>query len=93
MPAGTLATGLSVLLTLDGGHRSEPTARDLEARFALTPRQADIALLLARRLTNREIGAALHISVNTVHRHTEAVMLKLGVRSRRDIADRIAPQD
>ncbi len=92
MPAGSLAAGDAVLVTIDGGHRTLPTARELEARFALTARQADIALLLAQRMTNREIAEALHISINTVHRHAEAVMSKLSVRSRRDIAKRIGAE-
>ena len=58
-------------------------------RFGLTPREAEVAALLARRLTNREIAEALGISRHTVRHHAERVFTKLGVHSRRDVAGRL----
>ncbi|MGD8496389.1 MAG: LuxR C-terminal-related transcriptional regulator [Gemmatimonadales bacterium] len=58
-------------------------------RFGLTPRQAEVAELLARRLTNKEIAEALGISQHTVRHHAEYVFAKLGVHSRRDVARRL----
>lgn len=57
------------------------------ARWSLTTREADVALLLAQRLRDREIAAALGISVHTTRRHTERVFGKLGVHSRRGVID------
>ncbi|NIP61103.1 MAG: hypothetical protein GWM92_21835 [Gemmatimonadetes bacterium] len=62
-----------------------PTPAALRERFDLTPRQAEVALLLARRRTNAEIAEALGISPHTARRHTEKVLLKLGISSRRKV--------
>ncbi|NBB73424.1 MAG: hypothetical protein GVY35_07070, partial [Bacteroidetes bacterium] len=58
--------------------------------IGLTPRQAEVAQLLARRKTNREIADALCISPHTARHHTEAVLRKLEVDSRRAVARRMA---
>jgi DNA-binding CsgD family transcriptional regulator len=54
--------------------------------LGLTAREAEVARLAARRLTAAEVAAALGISVHTARRHTESVMRKLGVHSRRELA-------
>ena len=68
-------------LVVGGGDRAaaDPLA-------GLTGREVEVARLLARRLTNAEMAAALGVSAHTVRHHTERVMQKLGVRSRRDVA-------
>ena len=55
-------------------------------RFGLTRREAQIARLLARRATNREIADQLGVSPHTVRHHVENVFTKLGIHSRRSIA-------
>jgi DNA-binding CsgD family transcriptional regulator len=55
----------------------------------LTAREAEIAALLARSLTNARIGARLHISTKTVDHHVSAILAKLGVGSRAE-AGRLA---
>ncbi len=57
--------------------------------FGLTGREAEIAGLLARALTNARIGARLHISPKTVDHHVSAILGKLGVSSREE-AGRLA---
>ena len=52
--------------------------------FGLTAREAEIAALLARALTNARIGARLHISPKTVDHHVSAILGKLGVASREE---------
>ena len=59
----------------------------LAERFRLTAREAHVAELLASRLSTREIAEALEISPHTVRRHVEAVLRKVGVRSRAAVAD------
>jgi DNA-binding CsgD family transcriptional regulator len=76
-----------VLVTLD---RARPAAWPLDAlenRFDLTPRQAEVAQLLAQRKTNREIAEALCISRHTARHHTEAVLRKLGIQTRTEVRD------
>ena len=48
----------------------------------LTPRQHEVALLVAEGMTNRQIGRRLGISEWTVTNHLRAVMQKLGCDSR-----------
>jgi DNA-binding NarL/FixJ family response regulator len=49
---------------------------------ALTPREREVLLLLARGLAQSEIAQALVISPQTVATHIQRVLTKLGVRSR-----------
>ncbi|WP_301149928.1 response regulator transcription factor, partial [Mycobacterium simiae] len=48
----------------------------------LTPKELEVLRLLATRLSRREIGARLYISLNTVKTHQRAVYRKLGVAHR-----------
>ena len=68
----------------------EPILAALRARFRLTPTQARVATLLADRLTNAEIAVELRIQPTTARRHTEAVLLRLGVGSRFEVATTVA---
>jgi len=52
----------------------------------LTPRQTDVARLLARGFSNRQIAAALIIEERTVHSHVYRVLGKLGLSSRAQVA-------
>ncbi|NIP61104.1 MAG: PAS domain-containing protein [Gemmatimonadetes bacterium] len=79
------ADGARILIVGDDPTVVLPTEGWLGKRFDLTPRQAEVALLLARRRTNAEIAEALGISPHTARRHTEKVLLKLGISSRRDV--------
>jgi DNA-binding CsgD family transcriptional regulator len=55
-------------------------------RFGLTPREVEVALLLAKRLTTGEIASTLGVSTHTVRHHTESVFAKTGVSRRSSIA-------
>ena len=48
----------------------------------LSDREVEVLRLITRGCTNREVAAALTVSVKTVGRHVENVYAKLGVRSR-----------
>ncbi|MBN1240976.1 MAG: response regulator transcription factor, partial [Gammaproteobacteria bacterium] len=65
------------------GHQAPPgRGAAHEAPAALTERELDVLGLVASGRTNREIGAALHISEHTVARHVGNIFTKLGVASR-----------
>ena len=48
----------------------------------LTPKELEVLRLLATRLSRREIGARLYVSLNTVKTHQRAVYRKLRVEHR-----------
>jgi DNA-binding CsgD family transcriptional regulator len=56
------------------------------ARPALTRRETEVAILVARGLTNREIAARLYLSVRTVEAHIDHILTKLGFRTRTQLA-------
>ncbi|MDR7300931.1 ATP-binding protein [Haloactinomyces albus] len=51
----------------------------------LSPREREVARLLANGCTNREIAEVLFLSRRTVENHIAKVLRKLGVRSRADV--------
>src|SRR5690606_29824601 len=57
----------------------------------LSPREREVAGLMAAGRTNQEIAADLFLSVSTVEEHAMAVLHKLGARSRRQVAE-LMPQ-
>jgi predicted ATPase/DNA-binding CsgD family transcriptional regulator len=52
----------------------------------LSPRERQVAALIGRGLTSREIAAALIVSEKTVDAHADHIRQKLGLRSRAEIA-------
>jgi DNA-binding NarL/FixJ family response regulator len=61
--------------------------RAVETRDDLTPQERQIAALARQGLSNPEIGARLFLSPRTVEWHLHNVFGKLGIRSRRELAD------
>ncbi len=54
----------------------------------LSDRELSVLRYLPSRLSNREIGAELYVSLNTVKSHVKAIYRKLGVESRDDAVRR-----
>jgi DNA-binding CsgD family transcriptional regulator len=66
--------------TVFNGARTESNA--LEHRYGLTPRELEVAKLLARGKSNAAIAEELRISAHTARHHTQRILSKLAVHSR-----------
>jgi DNA-binding NarL/FixJ family response regulator len=68
---------------------SSPTVTRKTDWDKLTPRQQQVARLVARGLTNAEIAKQLHIESATVSSHLKNIYVTLGVHSRTELSYRI----
>jgi DNA-binding NarL/FixJ family response regulator len=70
-------------------------ARRRRSAGELSPAQQRVVELAAEGLSNKQIAARLFVSVNTVEGHLSAAYAKLGVRTRAQLAARLAsaPKD
>ncbi|MBS1908006.1 MAG: helix-turn-helix transcriptional regulator [Actinobacteria bacterium] len=75
-------TGERSAAALGTGAAPEPHPGASDLLQNLTPRQREVAELVQHGLTNREIGARLHVSERTIEVHLGAVFRTIGVRSR-----------
>jgi DNA-binding CsgD family transcriptional regulator len=64
-----------------------PSEAELRARFRLTRKESEVALLLAEGLQNVEIAARLSVSPHTARHHTANVMAKLETSRREAVRD------
>ena len=74
--------GIALSAAMDGGSSNSD----------LTAREREIALLAADGLTNREIGAGLNISENTVKTLLKRIFEKIGVNSRALLKERLGEE-
>ena len=81
------------------GERPRPTTRlaagkgDGDGRLgALTPREREVAALVAGGRTNAQIAARLYLSERTVEKHVSSVLGKLGLSSRTGVVGLLARQ-
>jgi predicted ATPase/DNA-binding NarL/FixJ family response regulator len=65
---------------------AEPGDADRSVQVSLTPRERQVAALVASGRTNRQIGRVLGISEKTAEVHLHHVMSKLDARSRAEVA-------
>ena len=56
----------------------------------LTASEGRVAKLVAQGLSNKEVAAALFVTVHTVEVHLSRTYAKLGIRSRTQLAGRLA---
>lgn len=82
---GATAGCAAIAITaFDARTRIDPTgAADY---FLLTPREADVAALLATGCSSRETARALHIRIGTVRTHLKSLFEKTGARSQTALA-------
>lgn len=91
--AGRTAEALTLYLHMGDVRDAERlrTVRPFEnpGLVALSPRQMEVARLVAGGDTNRSIAQRLHISEHTVEHHLSTIFARLGLRSRSALAARI----
>ncbi len=70
--------------------RPTPAPVEGSGLSALSPREREVALLVTDGLTNTAIGARLSLAEKTIEKYLSAIFVKLGVRSRAQIAAVVA---
>ncbi len=63
----------------------QPASPHADGDVRLTPRETEVAALIASGMTSREIAEHLTISVNTVERHRDNLMAKLDIHNRAEL--------
>jgi DNA-binding CsgD family transcriptional regulator len=89
VPEGASGT---VAIVLERSATEPATALALETQ-GVTEREREVAMLLARGLTNPEIAAALVLSPYTVQDHIKSLFEKTGVGSRQELVARVFIDD
>ena len=90
LPDGLASGRVAIVLERTASHRA--TAVRLEAH-GVTPREREVAALLAQGLSNAEIAARLVLSPFTVQDHIKRLFEKTGVASRQELTARIFLDD
>jgi DNA-binding NarL/FixJ family response regulator len=65
---------------------STPALLQPDTVTPLSTRELEVALLLVKSASNKEISAQLYLSVRTVENHVRSILVKLGVPRRSDVA-------
>jgi DNA-binding NarL/FixJ family response regulator len=73
-------------LTVSPVTRDEPPLRADPGDPPLSPRQLEVAALIARGFTNRQIADELVITEGTAANHVKAILASLGLQSRVQVA-------
>jgi DNA-binding NarL/FixJ family response regulator len=80
--SGESIADLATTLELVAEMSPHSPARRQETLDALSPREREVFLLVARGLSNAEIAKAAYVSEATVKTHIAAILRKLDLRSR-----------
>jgi DNA-binding CsgD family transcriptional regulator len=62
---------------------------EMQERYGLSTAEVRVATALATGASNAVIARNLHISPHTARRHTEAILAKVGVRTRSELVPRL----
>jgi DNA-binding NarL/FixJ family response regulator len=77
-----LSPSVTRRLVEDYARRTDPIRPPEQVLAALTPRESETLVLVARGLSNAEIAARLVVSETTVKSHVSSLLAKLGLRDR-----------
>ncbi|BBZ66537.1 LuxR family transcriptional regulator [Mycolicibacterium insubricum] len=84
------AAGRAGRLAQDCGGAVSPALLAASVTLPLTEREREIALLVARGLSNRDIAQAMSLSVRTVEGHIYRATVKAGVTTRAELSSAVA---
>ena len=70
-----------------------PTGAARRVTGGLSPRENEVAALVAEGLSNRDIGARIYVSERTAENHVQNILNKLGFSTRTQIATWVARRD
>ena len=80
-------TNEAMLVLVQRERGSDAPTRRRPSALSLTEREQQVAHLVRRGASNREVASALQISEHTVERHVSSILSRLGLRSRWQIVD------
>ena len=81
-PEWMLGPSRGVLVTVERATRQPLSDAELRERHHLTPREIEVARLVAQGLSNEELAERLQVSFFTARNHVERLLSKLGAGSR-----------
>lgn len=84
-------TNLVAAYTATSALDSYTPAELAESHRLLSPREAEVAHLVCRRLSASQIGSVLHTSPRTVEQHVQRIYGKLGVHSKYELLKTLLP--
>ncbi len=90
VPPAVLLHGSGILLELERTGKRKIRAEDLCVHFGLTAREVEVAMLVARGLSDQAIATRLGISPRTAEHHMEHVLRKLHMDGRSAVAALLA---
>jgi len=83
---GGAVTGHAAVSIIESDARPRIDPASAANYFLLTPRETDVAALLAAGRSSREAARALHIRIGTVRTHLKSLFEKTGARSQTALA-------
>jgi non-specific serine/threonine protein kinase len=69
-----------------GASDADAAEEPVRGRSVLTRREQEVAALVARGMTNRQVAAQLLVAPRTIETHLEHIFAKLGVQTRAEVA-------
>jgi DNA-binding CsgD family transcriptional regulator len=88
LPPGIAGPDPAAVVIAEDQRACVPDVRTLSGLYGLTPRQAEVAQLLARGASNNEIADRLGISPHTARHHAQTILEKVGTHSRKAVGMR-----
>lgn len=80
--AGETTVGPTIMERLVSSYASQPCAAEYPDLGRLTEREREVLVVMAKGLSNLEIGQELWMAETTVKTHVAHILMKLGVRDR-----------